>query len=122
MTATNPTDPIITQGRTLVWAIEALRTIELDDPFEQALAELFREAYQRCLQAIVAQVPTWVGEEILSTGAQTRDGQVPEWLAAIAEPADVAGPDGGGNGHHPSSAGPALAEGSRSTDIPKVPI
>ncbi len=65
MTEVNPTDRIITQGRVLVQAIDALDTIEPRDPFERAVAELLQAAYERCLWAIVAEVPSWVSEEIL---------------------------------------------------------
>jgi len=56
---TNPadTDRIISQGRALVRAIEALGTIEPTGPFERALARLLMAAYRRGLRAIVKVAP-----------------------------------------------------------------
>ena len=58
-------DGIIAQGCALVRAVEALDTIESDDPFERMVAELFRAAYERRLMEIVGAAPSWVAEEIL---------------------------------------------------------
>jgi hypothetical protein len=60
------TNRIITQGRTLVRAVEALGTIDPGGPFERALARLLMVAYRHRLRAIVKVVPTWVSEEILA--------------------------------------------------------
>jgi hypothetical protein len=67
------TDRIIAQGRTLVWAIEALGEIQSSWSFECELAELFRAACERCLSAIVAESPPWVREEILDASECIHD-------------------------------------------------
>lgn len=67
------TDYIISQGRALVRAIEALRNIEASHPFESELAELLRSACQRCLRCIVADAPSWVREEILKPDEYVQD-------------------------------------------------
>jgi hypothetical protein len=57
MTA-DPTNRIISQGRTLARAVEALGTIQPTGPFERALARLLMAAYKRRLRSIVKVVPT----------------------------------------------------------------
>jgi hypothetical protein len=52
------TNRIITQGRTLARAVEALGTIDPGGPFERALARLLMVAYKRRLRSIVKVVPT----------------------------------------------------------------
>ena len=51
------TDRIISQGRALVRAIEALGTIGPSGPFERALARLLMAAYKRRVWAFVKVVP-----------------------------------------------------------------
>ncbi|MFQ6102045.1 MAG: hypothetical protein ACE5OS_12550 [Anaerolineae bacterium] len=51
-------DRIITQGRALVRAIEALGTIEPSGPFEWAIAGLLMAAHQCCLRGIVEVAPS----------------------------------------------------------------
>jgi len=58
------TDPVrtahlISQGRALVRAIEALGTIEPTGPFEWVLVRLLQAAYKRHLCAIVAAALSW---------------------------------------------------------------
>jgi len=72
---TDPTDRTIAQGRILVWAIEALDTIEPVSPLERAMTELLQAAYKRCLRTIVAEAPSWVSEEILSADQMILRGQ-----------------------------------------------
>jgi hypothetical protein len=57
MTNLTLTDHLISQGRALVRAIEALGTIEPTGPFERALARLLMAAYKRWLRAIVEVAP-----------------------------------------------------------------
>jgi len=45
------TDHLISQGRALVRAIEAMGTLEPAGPFERALARLFMAAYKRRLMS-----------------------------------------------------------------------
>jgi hypothetical protein len=77
------TDRIISQGRALVRAIEALGTIEPTGPFERALARLLMAAYKRRLRAIVKVTPAWVSEEMLSTSERRKAAPpfdfYPEW-------------------------------------------
>jgi hypothetical protein len=83
MTDPELADRIIAQGRALVRAIEALGTIEPTGPFERALARLLMATYKRRLGAIVAAMPTWVGEEMLSTNERGKAAPLfdfcPEW-------------------------------------------
>ena len=103
MTILDPTDCIIDQGRALVWAIEELQAIESSDPFERILAELFREAYERCLCTIVADAPASTCEAILSARKEIQSGQVPAWLEKIDGPGVVLRSENGGNGRtHPT--------------------
>ncbi|MCK4472258.1 MAG: hypothetical protein KAW49_10780 [Anaerolineae bacterium] len=80
---TNPdlTDLIITQGRALVRAIEALGTIEPTGPFERALARLLLAAYKRRLRAIVEAAFGWVSEEILSASERIGDDRAALWMS-----------------------------------------
>jgi hypothetical protein len=50
MTTPAATDRILTQGRALVRAIEALGTIQPSGPVERALARLLMAAYKRRLR------------------------------------------------------------------------
>jgi hypothetical protein len=83
VTSPELTDRIITQGRALVRAIEALGTIEPTGPFERALACLLMAASKRRLRAIVVAMPTWVSEEMLSTSECRKAAPLfdfyPEW-------------------------------------------
>jgi hypothetical protein len=57
---------IIAQGKALVRAIEALGTIEPTGWFEWWQARLLQAAYKERLRALVAVLPGWVTEEMLS--------------------------------------------------------
>ena len=75
------TNHLVSQGRALVRAIEALGTIEPSGPFERALARLLMAAYKRRLRAIVADVPSWVTEEILSVSENISDQRAVLWMS-----------------------------------------
>jgi len=81
MTNPEPTDHLISQGRALVHAIEALGTIGPTGPFERALARLPMAAYKRRLRAIVKVAPAWVSEEILSASEAIGDKRPALWLS-----------------------------------------
>jgi len=68
-------DRIITQGKAVVRAIEALGTIEPTGPTERVLAGLLLAGYKRRLRAIIEAVPDWVTEEILSASERIGDRQ-----------------------------------------------
>ncbi len=70
-------DPTVDHGRALIRAIEALGIVELSDPFERAVAELFQEAYKRRLMEILDTAPSWIADEILNTSAIGPRGYVP---------------------------------------------
>jgi hypothetical protein len=55
---------VVDQGRALAWAIEALATIEINDPFERAVADLLQAAFGRRLDEIEQVVDDWASEEI----------------------------------------------------------
>jgi hypothetical protein len=63
--------------------IITLATIQPSGPFERALACLLMAAYKRRPRAIVAAMPTWVSEEILSTSERGKAALLfdfcPEW-------------------------------------------
>ena len=65
-------DSVVAQGRTLVWAIETLDTVEPHDPLESAVTGFLQAAFERCLWTIVADVPDQVREQILSAGEPVR--------------------------------------------------
>jgi hypothetical protein len=73
MTSPELTDSVITQGRALVQAVEALGTVDIQDPFERAVAELFQAAYERRLMEIVESTPPWIAEQILSAFEHAED-------------------------------------------------
>ena len=98
------TGRIITEGRKLMWAIEALNQIESSRPFEREMAELLRAAYRRCLRDIVAAAPPWVSEEILTNWDQSRYTPPliqPEQRSAPAPPAP---PDLAADADHTTTA------------------
>jgi len=64
---------IIAQGRALARAIQALNEIDSKQPFEREMAQIFQNAYRRCLQDIIASAPPRVGEEILGSEEFTPD-------------------------------------------------
>ena len=76
-----PTDHLISQGRALVRAIEALGTIEHTGPVERGLARVLMAAYKRRLRAIVKVAPTWVSEEILSASERIGDKRAALWMS-----------------------------------------
>ena len=75
------TDHIIRQGRALVRAIKALGTIEPSGWFERKIAGLLLAAYKRRLRAIVAMLPDWVSEEILSTSQHIGGDRAVLWMS-----------------------------------------
>lgn len=56
----------VDQGHALAWAVEALATTEMNDPFERAVADLLQAAYERRLDEIVEVAPDWASKEIFS--------------------------------------------------------
>ena len=56
----------VTQGRSLVSAIEALETIEPSAWFERNIARLLVKSYKLRLHAIIGAAPAWVGNRILA--------------------------------------------------------
>lgn len=74
-------DRVITQGRALVRAIEALGIIEPSGWFERALARLLLAGYKHRLRAIVGTVPAWVTEEILSASQHIGDDRAALWMS-----------------------------------------
>jgi len=80
VTSLELTDHIISQGRALVHAIEAMGTIQPTGPFERALARLLMAAYKRCPRAIVKVAPTWVSGENLSATERIGDKRAVLWF------------------------------------------
>lgn len=62
--AVDLSDGVADQGRALAWAVEALATTEMNDPFERAVADLLQAAYERRLDEIDQVVDDWASEEI----------------------------------------------------------
>lgn len=69
------TDHIITQGRALVRAIEALETIEPSNDAERGSAHILVKAYRRRLRAIIGTAPAWVGNRILEASQNIGSGR-----------------------------------------------
>jgi hypothetical protein len=65
---TEVTDEIITQGQSLLRAIEALDTIIPSGRVESQLAEQLMGVYRHRLRELLKTAPAWIGEEILSAG------------------------------------------------------
>jgi hypothetical protein len=81
MTDPTHTDHIIAQGRALVRAIEALSTIEPSGRFERWQARMLQTAYKERLSAIVASVPEWAAEEILSVSEHIPEDRPVTWFS-----------------------------------------
>lgn len=62
---TEVTDEIITQGRSLLRAIEQLDVIIASGQVESQLAEQLAGAYRHRLRALLKTAPTWISEKIL---------------------------------------------------------
>jgi hypothetical protein len=75
------THRIIQQGRALVRAIEALSTIEPSGWFERWQAKMLRTVYKERLRAIVAGVPEWAAEEILSASEHIPEDRPAVWFS-----------------------------------------
>jgi hypothetical protein len=59
------TDEIITQGRSLPRAIEALEAIVPSGQAESQLAEQLAGVYRHRLRALLKTAPAWISEKIL---------------------------------------------------------
>ena len=66
-------DHLITQGRALVRAIQALETIEPSDEAKQAPARQLIAVYRQGLRTIIGAAPTWVGDRILGASDSIAD-------------------------------------------------
>jgi hypothetical protein len=75
------TDRIIAQGKAPVRAIEALSTIEPSGWFERRQARMLQTAYKERLRAIVASVPEWAAEEILSVSEHIPEDRPAVWFS-----------------------------------------
>jgi hypothetical protein len=64
MFAVDLSDGVADQGRALAWAVKALATTEMNDPFERAVADLLQAAYERRLDEIEQVVDDWASEDI----------------------------------------------------------
>ena len=74
---TEVTAQIISEGKALVQAIEAIGTIVPSGLFERQLARLLTVVYRHRLRLLVGTAPAWISEQILSVSAQSRDRQPP---------------------------------------------
>jgi hypothetical protein len=63
--STEVTDEIITQGRSLLRAIEALEAIVPSGQAESRLAEQLAGVYRHRLREILKTAPAWISEKIL---------------------------------------------------------
>ena len=64
MNETGGTDRVVTQGRALTRAIDAIGEIEPSGWFERALSSLLLAGYRRRLKGILEETPDWVKEAI----------------------------------------------------------
>ena len=74
MTDPNVTETVIDQGKALV------RAIEPTGPFKRAIAGLLLTGYKRRLRALVAVLPGWVTEEILSASQHIGKDRAAVWF------------------------------------------
>jgi hypothetical protein len=89
MTDPAHTDRIIAQGKALVRAIEALSIIEPSGWFEHWQMRLLQAAYKERLRAIVAAVPGWVAEQILSASEHIGEDRAAVWFGENRDPAHI---------------------------------
>ena len=68
------TNLIISQGRALVRAIEAIDSIAPSGWFERWQARSLRVIYEHRLHEIVKTAPVWIAEEILAAREQVNEG------------------------------------------------
>jgi hypothetical protein len=80
MTDPSVTETVIEQGKALVRAIEAIGTIEPSGWFERWQARLLQAAYKERLRALVAVLPSWATEEILSASQHIGDDRPAVWF------------------------------------------
>jgi hypothetical protein len=71
----DPTDRLITQGRALVRAIEALETIE------RFVADPLLAVYKRRLRGLVEDAPGWVVERIVGASEGVGDDRMVLWMS-----------------------------------------
>ena len=64
------TNEIITQGRSLLRAIEALEAIVPSGQAENQLAEQLAGVYRHRLRELLKTAPAWISEEILGAGGK----------------------------------------------------
>ncbi len=69
------TETVIEQGKALV------RAIEPSGWFERALAGSLQAGYKRRLRVLVAVLPDWVTEEILSASQHIGDDRAAMWMS-----------------------------------------
>ena len=81
MTDLTQTDRIVAQDKVLVRGIEALGTIEPSGPFERWQARMLQTAYKERLRAIIAGVPEWAAEEILSASEHIPEDRAAVWFS-----------------------------------------
>jgi hypothetical protein len=67
--------------RTIRQAQALVRAIEPSGWFEQWQARLLQAAYKQRLRAIVAAVPDWVAEEILSASERIGEDRAAVWMS-----------------------------------------
>ena len=78
---TNPTDQIISQGRALVRAIEAMDIITPTSRFERWQTRLLQTAYKYRLRGLIKAAPAWVAEQILSASERIGEDRAAVWMS-----------------------------------------
>ena len=81
LNANETADRIIRQGRTLVRAIEGLSEVDPTGPIERLMIRMLLDSYKQRLQALVAALPAWAVEKILSAGEHVGDDRAVVWVS-----------------------------------------
>ena len=81
LNANETADRIIRQGRTLVRAIEGLSEVDPTRPIERLMIRMLLDSYKQRLQALVAALPAWAVEKILSASEHVGDDGAVVWVS-----------------------------------------
>jgi hypothetical protein len=72
---------IIRQGRALVKAIEGLSEVDPTGPIERLMIRMLLDSYKQRLEALIAALPAWAVERILSASERVGDDRAALWMS-----------------------------------------
>jgi hypothetical protein len=81
MTDAELVNRVIRQGRALVKAIEGLSEVDPTGPIERLMIRMLLDSYKQRLQALVAALPAWAVERILSASEYSEDDRAAVWMS-----------------------------------------